>query len=238
MDIRVPREIKNQMTKEKVFLATDELLREYGFDYLTIRNICQRSNVAYSSFYYHFGSKEELVYMYCKTLFKKTLEKNSKPDFVDPNDYIWNICWPYFIFALFLETMGKPLADCLYQNKGKDLFWEQCGSGIIPTIHDAVKNGYFELRNRGVPDAVLYSHIFDDMEVLLKGAVFNWLSSDEEVPEPRSMPHHAVVRLMIRFLLSWASEKYHTEFQSGRTYSQSFFRQVLLESVTIVKSFE
>lgn len=48
-------------TKDKLLNAILELVREKGYQNVTVRDICRRAGVSSGSFYHHYGSKEALV---------------------------------------------------------------------------------------------------------------------------------------------------------------------------------
>lgn len=55
---RVPRGVR---TKKKIFDAAIELIKEKGFQNVTIDEICASCNVTKGAFYYHFDSKESVI---------------------------------------------------------------------------------------------------------------------------------------------------------------------------------
>lgn len=55
---RVPRGVR---TKKKIFDAAIELIKEKGYQNVTIDEICASCNVTKGAFYYHFDSKESVI---------------------------------------------------------------------------------------------------------------------------------------------------------------------------------
>lgn len=55
------REQQSLLTKEKILRNSIELITAYGYDEVTISQICQKSEVAKGSFYTHFSSKSEIA---------------------------------------------------------------------------------------------------------------------------------------------------------------------------------
>lgn len=48
-------------TKEAILTTSINLFNQYGFENVTINQICQEINVTKTAFYYHFKSKDELI---------------------------------------------------------------------------------------------------------------------------------------------------------------------------------
>ena len=48
-------------TKEAILSTSISLFNQYGFEQVTINQICQEINVTKTAFYYHFKSKDELI---------------------------------------------------------------------------------------------------------------------------------------------------------------------------------
>ena len=59
-------------TRQKLIDTTDKLIREYGFNALSVDKIIQEANVAKGTFYVYFKHKEDIVFELCKNLYKKT----------------------------------------------------------------------------------------------------------------------------------------------------------------------
>ena len=55
------RENENISTKEKILNTTLELIKEEGFESVTIRKIAELSDTNIALVNYHFGSKEKLI---------------------------------------------------------------------------------------------------------------------------------------------------------------------------------
>lgn len=50
-----------QRTQKALMDALLELTQEKGYDAVTIRDICERANIAYSTFFRHYASKDDLL---------------------------------------------------------------------------------------------------------------------------------------------------------------------------------
>lgn len=50
---RPPKKDNPEENKEKVMTAAIALIEEHGADYITVRRVCERADVATGTFYYH-----------------------------------------------------------------------------------------------------------------------------------------------------------------------------------------
>jgi len=56
-----PRAVKTEQTRKKILTVGTRLLRLYGYDNTSIRQICEEAQVATGTFYHLFDSKESLL---------------------------------------------------------------------------------------------------------------------------------------------------------------------------------
>lgn len=56
------RDIQKEETLLNIRNSIRELVTEVGYDNMTIRMICKRANVSTGAFYYHFKSKDDILY--------------------------------------------------------------------------------------------------------------------------------------------------------------------------------
>lgn len=75
MTIRQENALK---TRQKLLDVTNALIKEKGFNKLSIADITERAGVAKGTFYIYFKHKEEIVLEICKNLFKETQLKLDK----------------------------------------------------------------------------------------------------------------------------------------------------------------
>ena len=55
------RKEKAILTKNKVFETAIKLIKEKGYDNVTVSQICEKAGVAKGTFYVHYKSKEDIV---------------------------------------------------------------------------------------------------------------------------------------------------------------------------------
>lgn len=59
-------------TKAKIALAAAELFKEYGYENVSIGQICKQLGVTRNAFYYNFSSKDELLANYFESFFSES----------------------------------------------------------------------------------------------------------------------------------------------------------------------
>lgn len=202
---KLPHEIKSEETKQKILTTTEKMLSQYDFKYLTVRNLCEEAGVAYGSFYHHFTSKENLLFIYTGNLYQVARRENPIPDWVNPADYIECILWHTIVYGQFCEMMGKDLTKYLYQNCPQDLFAETYNQEVIPIINDAKQRGMLDPGREkpyNRPPEVLLAK---DIEIVEKGTVVWWSCYSREDAEPL---HETLEHLIFNMLYSYCSEQY------------------------------
>ena len=172
--ILLPREIATQKTKKKIVEAAGALMKQFDFRYITVQHICTEADVSYGSFYHHFGSKDNVIYAYCKGLFDQMLEANPIPADIKKDDYIRKILWSLLVYAKYCELMGKDIIKYIYQNCPDDMFFEHHFDRLVrDEIRKAYERGFVELRDH--PERL--PNISDDVAVLYKGVVMCWFGN-------------------------------------------------------------
>lgn len=107
------RKEQSRRTEAAILNAALTLMREDGFEAVTVRDICKKAGITTGAFYHHFQSKEELfdkgfapLDLYMQTV----LEERSVDD---PAERLKTILYNY---ALFMENCGE-LAAQYYQRR-------------------------------------------------------------------------------------------------------------------------
>lgn len=92
---------KSAATKERIYQAGIELLRQYGYDGVTIEMITRTAGVSVGSFYHFFGSKENLLSQMSQRI-------NSMFSLPDDLDYAQDDCRSriHSFYRSFCDTMS------------------------------------------------------------------------------------------------------------------------------------
>jgi len=61
MDYSQRRKAQSRQTEQRILQAALELMREHGYENVSVRDICGRAGITTGAFYHHFPSKEALI---------------------------------------------------------------------------------------------------------------------------------------------------------------------------------
>lgn len=217
MEKTMPRELKTQATKGKILDTIGEILDKDGYDYLTVRNICAVAGVAYGSFYYHFGSKEDLLYAFCRERLEHFLKLNPMPSQIQRENVIYRVLWAYLVYAAFCQEIGKGVIREIYTECDGDLFEElMFRPMVLEPIQEAVEKGYMVItgnRPESISSAQVMSNIHRDLAVQLKGAVLYWTTVRDR-HTAMGLPY-LLEGPINRFMISWVTPLYRERFVAG-----------------------
>ena len=62
MDYAQRRKLQSQETERKILYAALDLMRERGFEKVSVRDICKAAGITTGAFYHHFPSKDALLW--------------------------------------------------------------------------------------------------------------------------------------------------------------------------------
>lgn len=186
IDVMSAQEKKSQETRRRILDATERLLSEYDFKYLTVRNVCAEADVAQGSFYHHFGNKENMLCFFARELLKRNLPGNPCPQWIQEEDYAKKILWHFAVLAEFCTVMGKPFVRCVFQEGSLDFFDSIYESEIVPMVRGAHQKGY--IKDYGGRDVC--ADMIKDMRILYQGIIMWWCNqSVDREPLAATLEH-------------------------------------------------
>jgi AcrR family transcriptional regulator len=226
MERLTPREKKSIETKEKILDTVGYILNQYELKNLTVRNICEQTEISTGSFYNFFENKENVLFEYTKRQFAEVLAKNPLPQFLNPDDFIKRTVWPFLVYAVYCASMGKSYMRYLYQNCESDVFVESCFDTVVePSLRAAFEQGDLS-RDEKRPE--MLGRLMQDMKIIIRGAVWCWSSEKENIVLPT-----IVEQVISRILLATASEKYHELITTSGYYLISDTEGLVEKSVRL-----
>lgn len=113
MDYEQRRKEQARRTESAILNSALALMREKGFDAVTVRDICKAAGITTGAFYHHFKSKEELFSKGFAPLDQYMEEALEKEPVIDPVQRLKSILYHY---AAFIENCGE-LAAQYYQRR-------------------------------------------------------------------------------------------------------------------------
>jgi AcrR family transcriptional regulator len=158
-------------TKRNLYCAALELIKEKHFDKISIEEISKKAGVSVGSFYYYFGSKEE-IYI---NLFKQMDEHlYGSGQTKDEAGHVQDRVLDFFVqFARHTAELGVHLNKQLYQANNKLLTCK--GSHMRKRLRELIvrgqaKNEWAHGRNE--------EEIADYLLMMARGIVFDWCLHD------------------------------------------------------------
>lgn len=113
MDYHQRRKEQARKTESAILEAALKLMREAGFEAVTVRDICKTAGITTGAFYHHFQSKEELFdkgFTPLNQYMEKALEERHE------NSPVLRLKWILYNYAVFMEDCGELTAQ-YYQRR-------------------------------------------------------------------------------------------------------------------------
>ncbi len=89
-------------TKDKIFFTAAELFSKYGFDAVSVRQICETAGITKPVLYYYFKDKETLLHELIEETFRLSDEYKQRY-FNEENKFLENIYAIIRIYKIFLK---------------------------------------------------------------------------------------------------------------------------------------
>lgn len=177
------RGMKQRKMKQRIFDVALSLMKQIGYDNITIRMICAEAGISTGMFYKHFTSKEEILAFYYEKAQGDYDEMiNGKLAGLPVREklvrfYVW-ICE-------FTAELGVDFCRNFFSSKNKlmntNLFHNRLIEITNHCMEDAIAEG-FTLSAGRTP-----YQVSKDLCVIVKGVIFDWSAHDGSY----SMPEYA-----------------------------------------------
>lgn len=179
--LSLPRSVRTSNTKEKIYEAAEEILKKKGYEYLSVKNICQVAGISNGTFYYHYKSKEQLLSYYLNEGFAKF--RSDRNFNVDDLEFKEKILEYYVCYAAYVEETGLEFISNYYMPKNKALntrghrALSNLGNPIAE--HTWVINLTYKSLEEAEKNSLLNPkfpaiHYANNCCTLLKGIIFDW----------------------------------------------------------------
>lgn len=117
MDYRAERKRQAGSTRRAIMEAASQLIRQKGFNKMTVRDICDRAGVTTGAFYHHFASKEALLVQGFSSLDDYLEEALAARDLQDPSEKLVLLLRYY---AQYMEDLGWRNISLYYIHRLSD----------------------------------------------------------------------------------------------------------------------
>lgn len=144
------RQLQAKATKEKIFDTATEMIKKYGYDNVTIEDICSQCNIAKGLFYHYFKSKIDITAASEELMANKFCEEAKKITTGNISSRIYDLCLKMFATA---ENIGVEITrrrsiqlfsgeKTPHAPEGKEtLLTAHCKQFMQTILEEAVKNG-------------------------------------------------------------------------------------------------
>lgn len=175
-ELQSARKLNTRETKDKILKSTLKLMNNFGYKYLTIRNICKMANVSTGTFYHHFRTKDDLISHYIAEGYERYMKENlPRLQQLDIKDWIIEI---YTWFASYFSERDVEFVSSYFSSKnpvlnlrnlspGLQINFRQLVYDIVSKIESAQKNGQIIIEM----DA---ANIFHELNMVFFGTIFDW----------------------------------------------------------------
>ena len=177
---RPPKSAEPKNTKQTLIDTTIALIRKYGADSITVRNVCEEAGLSIGTFYHHFQNKDDLLmYFVRETSFDSFELKTPLSDIAGRVFELYMHLIDRYLelgeefMKSFYTTGNKALSAYMGQENGRfaeGTVMARCERELL----DAQRHGYLKKE----ADAHLMSM---DICTIVKGCVFEWALNDGQM---------------------------------------------------------
>jgi AcrR family transcriptional regulator len=179
---KLPRQVRTRMVKENILNTTAKIIREQGYDFVTVNNICQAAGVSTGSFYHHFGNKDELLAYFLVAAFEEHIEDFSA---IQEENVVEDVLQCYRLYDAFLLKQGDTFIKNYYttQNKALDTHSSRTPNVklVAPIMYKTEELLRAAIKNGDVKPEIDPSALSEELCTVEKGVVFDWCLCDGAV---------------------------------------------------------
>lgn len=165
------QQLKSKATKDKIFKAAKEILKQDGYEALSIKNICESAGVSNGSFYHHFQTKEDLLSYYIEHLPSVNAHTFDMPASLD--ETIETIIQVYLNYVDYCKDLGVEFLANYYVPRNEALnphLRTERAYPIVTVRHYLEKVLAAEIIHTTTP----LEEITTDIRMIVIGNVFEW----------------------------------------------------------------
>lgn len=179
--INISRKEQGKLTKEKIFDTAIKLIREQGYDNISVSQICKEAGVAKGTFYVHYKSKEDIVREsyysdmgnYVLDNFKKFNENNEDASL---KEYIIEFLTLEFKFT---EYAGYELTCLAFVTNFSSCIPGPCMHFEKRTFTDQLKKMINDAsKQKLLKDNLTETAVFTYLETAVRGMMATWCFSN------------------------------------------------------------
>ena len=176
--LRPPQKVRSERTQKALYDAASTLMHDYGYDYLTVQNICKLAGVTTGAFYHHFHSMDDILCLFLNKGYEAFIENRNVCLPEDPLARLTELC---VLYAAHNESNGVEFVSNYYSTKNKSL--NTIGLSpedmYVSSNYRARYDSLIAAREAGqIPADTDCVSLNEDICSLTKGIIFDWCLSN------------------------------------------------------------
>lgn len=176
--LRPPQKVRSERTQKALYDAASTLMHDYGYDYLTVQNICKLAGMTTGAFYHHFHSKDDILCLFLNKGYEAFIENRNVCLPEDPLARLTELC---VLYAAHNESNGVEFVSNYYSTKNKSL--NTIGLSpedmYVSSNYRARYDSLMAAREAGqIPADTDCVSLNEDICSLTKGIIFDWCLSN------------------------------------------------------------
>lgn len=176
--LRPPQKVRSERTQKALYDAASTLMHDYGYDYLTVQNICKLAGVTTGAFYHHFHSKDDILCLFLNKGYEAFIDNRNVCLPEDPLARLTELC---VLYAAHNESNGVEFVSNYYstQNKSLNTIGLSPEDMYVSSNYRARYDSLMAAREAGqIPADTDCVSLNEDICSLTKGIIFDWCLSN------------------------------------------------------------
>ena len=174
-DLESPRRLNSRKVKENILSSVNKLMNSYGYEYLTIRNICKMANISTGTFYHHFKNKDEVMSFFVSKGYEQYKKKRQeKSNNFQPHEKIIDLLtW----MSWYYSEMGLDFVSNYFSGKNKILNVRDFSN--LTRYHKEIIMDLLSYLEKAQNEKIIVSdiqkeEIYNELNIIFFGTVFDW----------------------------------------------------------------
>ena len=166
--------------RQKLIDTTVELIKKYGADSITVRNVCEDAGLSIGTFYHHFQNKDDLLMYYVREASFDRFVLETPPEQIAER-----VCELYMHLIERYLALGEEFMKSFYTtgNKALSAYMGQTdGQFAEGTVMARCERELSNAQAQGFLKKEADVHILSmDICTIVKGCVFEWALDDGQM---------------------------------------------------------
>jgi len=174
---RPPKTAELQDSKQKLIDTTVALIKKYGADSITVRNVCEEAGLSIGTFYHHFQNKDDLLMHFVREASFDSFVLET-PLF----DVAGRVCELYMHLIDRYLALGEEFMKSFYTTGNKALsayMGQENGCFADGTVMARCERELLDAQQQGYLKKEADAHMLSmDICTIVKGCAFEWALDD------------------------------------------------------------